>query len=112
VAVVAALDQARERFGALGWPVPFSTGASVAAGEVTVGVVGAQGRFEFTVIGNAVNLAAKLEAANKVQGTRILTDRATFTLAQHQGYAGEVPPVRRDVAIAGLLQSVDIVALA
>jgi adenylate cyclase len=112
VAVVAALDAARERFGALGWPVPFSTGASVAAGEVTVGVVGAQGRFEFTVIGNAVNLAAKLEAANKVQGTRILTDGATFALAQRQGYAGDVPPVRRDVAIAGLLQSVDIVALA
>ncbi len=112
VAVIAALDSAIEKFGVLGWPVPFNTGASVVAGEVTVGVVGAQGRFEFTVIGNAVNLAAKLEAANKVQGTRILTDGATFTLAQEQGYAGLAPPLRRDVAIAGLLQSVDLVALA
>jgi adenylate cyclase len=111
-AVIAALDAASERFGAIGWPVPFNTGAAVAAGEVTVGVVGAQGRFEFTVIGNAVNLAAKLEAANKMQGSRILTDGPTFRLAQAQGYAGDVPPMRRDVAIAGLLQSVDLVVLA
>ncbi len=111
-AVIAALDAARERFGALGWPVPFSTGAAVAAGEVTVGVVGAQGRFEFTVIGHAVNLAAKLESANKVQGTRILTDAATLALARRQGYAGDIPPLRHAVAIAGLSQSVDIVALA
>jgi adenylate cyclase len=111
-AVIAALDAATDRFGALGWPVPFNTGAAVAAGEVTVGVVGAQGRFEFTVIGHAVNLAAKLEAANKVQGTRVLTDGATLTLARAQGYAGVVPDARRDVAIAGLLQSVDLVVLA
>ncbi len=111
-AVIAALDAASDTFGAVGWPVPFNTGAAVAAGEVTVGVVGAQGRFEFTVIGNAVNLAAKLEAANKIQGTRVLTDSTTFALAQTQGYDGDVPPLRRDVAIAGLLQSVDLVVLA
>ncbi len=111
-AVVAALEKMQDRFLALGWPGILRTGAAVAAGDVTVGVVGAQGRFEFTVIGNAVNLAAKLEAANKVQGTRILTDGATFTLAQAQGYAGAVPPVREAVAIAGLSQSVDLVALA
>jgi adenylate cyclase len=111
-AVMAALDGMQDRLRGLGWPGALRTGAAVAAGEVTVGVVGAQGRFEFTVIGNAVNLAAKLEAANKVQGTCILTDGTTFALAQAQGYAGPVPPVRQAVAIAGLSQSVDLVALA
>jgi adenylate cyclase len=111
-AVVTAVTALQDRFAALGWPGVLRMGAAVAAGDVTVGVVGAQGRFEFTVIGNAVNLAAKLEAANKVQGTRVLTDKATLVLAQAQGYAGDVPPLRQAVAIAGLSQSVDLVALA
>ncbi len=112
LAVIAALDAMQDRFNALGWPGAFQTGAAVASGEVTVGVVGAQGRFEFTVIGNAVNLASKLENANKVQGTRILTDAATFSLASAQGYEGVAHQSRPAVAIAGLSQSVDIMVLA
>jgi adenylate cyclase len=110
--VAAAVAALQDRFAALGWPGVLRMGAAVAAGDVTVGVVGAQGRFEFTVIGHAVNLAAKLEAANKVQGTRVLTDKATLELARGQGYAADVPPPRQAVAIAGLSQSVDLVALA
>lgn len=112
MAVISALDADQARFGSLGWPGTFLTGAAVATGDVTVGVVGAQGRFEFTVIGNAVNLASKLENANKVQGTRILTDSATFLLARAQGYDEEMPPIRHAVTISGLSHSVDLVALA
>lgn len=111
-AVIEALDGMQEDFNKLGWPNRFMTGAAVASGEVTVGVVGAQGHFEFTVIGNAVNLAAKLENANKTEGTRILTDAATFGTAQEQGYTGNFPPVRHDVVIAGISKPIDIVALA
>lgn len=111
-AVVSALDAEQSRLNGLGWPGIFLTGAAVATGEVTVGVVGAQGRFEFTVIGNAVNLASKLENANKTQGTRILTDSATFALARMQGYEGDMPPTRPAVTISGLSHAVDLVALA
>ena len=112
IAVINALDAMQDEFNKLGWPGRFATGAAVASGEVTVGIVGAQGRFEFTVIGNAVNLAAKLENANKTEGTRILTDAATFDIARIQGYVGDPPPTRHAVTIAGISQPMDIIALA
>ncbi|MFN3825686.1 MAG: adenylate/guanylate cyclase domain-containing protein [Pseudorhodobacter sp.] len=89
--VITALDAGRQDFAALGWPGDWCSGTAVAAGTVTVGVVGAEGHFEFTVIGDAVNRAAKFEAANKVLGSRALTDRATWNLAVSQGYEAQVP---------------------
>ncbi len=98
--------------GAFGWPGPFRTGAAVASGRVTVGVVGGGGRLEFTVIGHAVNLASKLETANKDQSTRALTDAATLHLAQAQGYPDARLALRPATPIIGLTQSVDLVVLA
>jgi len=111
-AVIAAMEAAGPDFAALGWPRAFDVGASAACGTVTVGVVGARGRLEFTVIGNAVNLAAKLEAANKAQGTRALTDGETYALAQTHGYENAGLPVRPAQALAGLARAVDVVVLA
>ncbi len=110
-AVIAAMDAARPDFAALGWPRPFDIGASVACGTVTVGVVGARGRLEFTVIGNAVNRAAKLESANKTQATRALTDAETYALARAQGFDDPTLPVHRGQTLPGLARTVDIVVL-
>lgn len=111
-AVIAAMDALRAEFSDLGWPRPFAVGASVACGTVTVGVVGARGRLEFTVIGNAVNLAAKLESANKPQQTRALTDGDSYALALAQGFEGISLPVRPAQALTGLARTVDVVVLA
>lgn len=96
----------------LGWPERLRAGAAIASGPVTVGVVGAAGRLEFTVIGDAVNRAAKLEDANKGQGSIVLTDRATFETALAQGVSGFQPEIRPGQVVSGLSEPLDLVVLA
>ncbi|MFN7167511.1 MAG: adenylate/guanylate cyclase domain-containing protein [Pannonibacter sp.] len=110
-AIVARLSADAGRLASLGWPGAFRVGTAVCCGTVAVGLVGGQDRLEFTVIGDAVNRAAKLENANKTEGSSILTDVASFELASAQGYAGGSGVVRRSIPVAGLEAPVDLVIL-
>jgi len=107
-----AADDLASRVAACGWPHEMRIGAAVAFGPVTVGVIGAANRLEFTVIGDAVNRAAKLEEANKQQGSQVLTDRASLEAARAQGFAGAPREMREACAVSGLGQPVDLVVLA
>ncbi|WP_439814398.1 adenylate/guanylate cyclase domain-containing protein [Zavarzinia sp. CC-PAN008] len=49
-------------------------------GEVVAGAFGARSRLNYTVHGDAVNVAARLEQMNKTLGTRILLTEQTWTL--------------------------------
>jgi adenylate cyclase len=51
-------------------------GVGVHYGEVFCGIIGEEARYEFTVLGDAVNVAARLEQATKLHGVPILVSEA------------------------------------
>lgn len=55
----------------------------VATGEVVGGTVGGEGRLGYTLHGDTVNRAARLEELNKELGTRVLIDGRTAELLEH-----------------------------
>jgi len=65
---------------------PVTLGFAVVGGDILCGTVGDAARLEFTVVGDAVNLAAKLEKANKHLGTIALVDAATLDEARRSGF--------------------------
>ena len=64
-----------ERFGREGRPlIQFRTGISL--GTATVGNMGSTRRFNYTAMGDTVNLASRLEGANKFFGTNVMMTEA------------------------------------
>lgn len=50
----------------------------IATGDMIVGNIGSYNRFNYTVLGDTVNLAARLEAANKTFGSRAMISEQTY----------------------------------
>jgi class 3 adenylate cyclase len=62
----------------------------IATGEALVGSIGSDFMMSFTVMGDTVNLASRLESANKFYGTRCLVSQATIAAADQAVEAREI----------------------
>jgi adenylate cyclase len=69
---------------------PFRVRMGINTGFCTVGNFGSQDRMDYTIIGGAVNLAARLESA--AEPGKILIARETWSLVKDAVIAKEIPP--------------------
>lgn len=93
VACVQAGATMRREWSRRGAPLFFQR-IGIATGEVVVGNIGTATKKNFTVIGDTVNLASRLEGTNKLYGTEILVDETTALRARHAFLMREVDQIR------------------
>ncbi|MCE0521971.1 MAG: adenylate/guanylate cyclase domain-containing protein [Methylacidiphilales bacterium] len=87
--------------------VPFRTRVGLHCGDVLVGNIGTTERFAYTVLGDVVNVASRLEYLNKVYGTQIMASRDIW---EHAGNDFEWRRLDR-VSVAGRKGSMEIYEL-
>jgi len=72
---------------------PLTLAVSVHTGEVVAGRIGAEHRHEYTVIGDTVNVAARLQQACKERGSYLLISETAYNLARACGVVADVTAV-------------------
>jgi len=82
-----------ELLGIRALPSSFDLRIGIATGEVLVGSIGSELMMNYTVMGDTVNLASRLEGANKEYGSRILVSEATIIAASDSVEAREIDRV-------------------
>jgi len=87
--------------------VALEIGVGINTGECVVGNMGSDFRFDYTVLGDAVNLSARLEGQTKSYGTKIIIGRQTAEAVQNRLAVLQIDRVR----VVGKQEPEDIFAL-
>jgi adenylate cyclase len=93
LAWMAALEELNKDWGKRDIP-PVAIGVGINTGAMAVGNMGSENRFDYTVLGDAVNLAARLEAITKEYRAWIITGPRTRELAGERYAFRELDAVR------------------
>ncbi|AFN73498.1 adenylate cyclase [Melioribacter roseus P3M-2] len=74
--------------------IPIYIRIGINTGEAIVGNIGGSKRFDYTVLGDNVNLASRLEGANKAYGTNIMISDSTYELIKDHFLVRELDIIR------------------
>jgi adenylate cyclase len=96
----------QEKWGAEGRP-RMNIGIGIHTGPMLVGNMGSRRRFNFTIMGDNVNLASRLEGLNKTYGTRLIVSENTHQIVSDQVVSRELDLIR----VKGKMQPVKIYQL-
>ena len=89
-----------------------AVGLAVTTGRVMFGAIGDDNRLEYTVIGDPVNVVAKLEKHTKAEAVAALSTADAYDQAIEQGYQPPADRERRaERAVEGVKMPIDLVVL-
>ncbi|AEE17742.1 adenylate/guanylate cyclase with Chase sensor [Treponema brennaborense DSM 12168] len=94
-------------------PMPIRTRIGINTGKMVVGNMGTSSKMNYTIMGNNVNIAARLEGVNKVYGSWILVAEDTWKDVQAGSHKDEITVRRLDkVRVVGINTPVQLYTLA
>lgn len=93
LAMLKALEALQTRWEAAGKP-RLNIGIGINTGSMLVGNMGSKRRFNFTIMGDNVNLTSRLEGLNKTFGTRLIISESTFEAVRGKMLVRELDLIR------------------